>query len=175
MKLKKVVIFGAGGFGREVLDIFEHNNKKEKEWTILGFVDDTRHLWGTKIRGYPVFQQLAIHVYPVVTYVPRIRSLPAQTDGSAFSGSGSNISRGIGCFCIYGKMIILVGEHLIACFVFATTYSQDSVVIIHPMCYFPLACPQTVCAVALHVQMDLPESYLYLDLSLDAGWIIIHA
>jgi sugar O-acyltransferase (sialic acid O-acetyltransferase NeuD family) len=51
---EKVVIIGAGGFGREVLDIFEEDNKKEKRWNILGFIDDNPEIQGKKIRGYPV-------------------------------------------------------------------------------------------------------------------------
>lgn len=51
---QKVVIIGAGGFGREVLDIFEEDNKRRKKWEILGFIDDNPEIQGEKVRGYPV-------------------------------------------------------------------------------------------------------------------------
>lgn len=35
-----IVILGAGGFGREVLDVIEAANRLERTWHILGFVDD---------------------------------------------------------------------------------------------------------------------------------------
>lgn len=51
---QKVVIIGAGGFGREVLDIFEAYNREHNIWEIIGFVDDNPSLHDKKIRGYPV-------------------------------------------------------------------------------------------------------------------------
>lgn len=38
--MKDIVIIGAGGFGREVEWLIERINKINKEWNILGFVDD---------------------------------------------------------------------------------------------------------------------------------------
>lgn len=52
--MNRIVIVGAGGFGRETLDIFEEINTKEKKWDIHGFVDDDPKISGTLIRGYPV-------------------------------------------------------------------------------------------------------------------------
>jgi len=52
--LQKVVIIGAGGFGREVLDIFLAENKIFEKWEILGFVDDNPELHGKLLNGYPV-------------------------------------------------------------------------------------------------------------------------
>ncbi len=52
--MKKIVVVGAGGFGREVIEIFKDCNKIKKEWDILGFVDDTPSLLGKYINGYPV-------------------------------------------------------------------------------------------------------------------------
>lgn len=51
---QKVVTIGAGGFGREVLDIFEADNEKRAAWKILGFIDDNPEIQGQRIRGYPV-------------------------------------------------------------------------------------------------------------------------
>lgn len=38
--MKKIVIFGSGGFAREVVHLIEDINQKEKKWEILGFIDD---------------------------------------------------------------------------------------------------------------------------------------
>lgn len=49
-----MVIIGAGGFGREVLDIFEADNERHNAWEILGFVDDNPQMHGHTIREYPI-------------------------------------------------------------------------------------------------------------------------
>jgi sugar O-acyltransferase (sialic acid O-acetyltransferase NeuD family) len=53
--MKSVVIVGAGGFGREVIEIFKDNNKQKKKWNILGFIDSNIELKGKTINNYPVF------------------------------------------------------------------------------------------------------------------------
>lgn len=52
--LKKVVIVGAGGFGREVIEIFKDLNSISEEWDVLGFIDDNKSLWSKEINGIPV-------------------------------------------------------------------------------------------------------------------------
>ena len=37
---KDIAIFGAGGFGREVLALIKEINRIEPQWNILGFFDD---------------------------------------------------------------------------------------------------------------------------------------
>jgi sugar O-acyltransferase (sialic acid O-acetyltransferase NeuD family) len=54
MNMKSVVIVGAGGFGREVLEIFKDSNKQGKKWNILGFIDSNAELHGKIINNYPV-------------------------------------------------------------------------------------------------------------------------
>lgn len=50
-----IVLFGAGGFGREVMWLLEELNKETKEWNILGFIDDLpENPSGKIINGYPV-------------------------------------------------------------------------------------------------------------------------
>jgi len=48
------VIIGGGGLGREVLDIFEVDNKSHNTWEILGFIDDNPEMHSQLIRGCPV-------------------------------------------------------------------------------------------------------------------------
>ena len=52
--MKSVVIVGAGGFGREVLEIFKDQNRVSTTWDILGFIDENKELHGKIVNGYPV-------------------------------------------------------------------------------------------------------------------------
>ena len=51
--MKKIVIYGAGGFGREVQWLIESINEVSATWEILGYLDDGVEV-GTLIDGYPV-------------------------------------------------------------------------------------------------------------------------
>ena len=50
----KIVIFGASGFGREVLWTLHDCNKKSKKYEILGFIDDNKSIHGKIIDEFPV-------------------------------------------------------------------------------------------------------------------------
>lgn len=52
--MEKIVIIGAGGMGRETLDVIEYQNTLEKKWEFLGFIDEDPKLWDLKVREYPV-------------------------------------------------------------------------------------------------------------------------
>lgn len=52
--MQKLVIFGAGGFGKEVAWLVSNINRVQKEWDLLGFIDDTENLQGTDVNGIPV-------------------------------------------------------------------------------------------------------------------------
>jgi sugar O-acyltransferase (sialic acid O-acetyltransferase NeuD family) len=52
--MQKVVIVGAGGFAREVLDILMAVNAQHPRYEILGFVDDNTELWGLELNGVRV-------------------------------------------------------------------------------------------------------------------------
>ena len=56
--MNSVVIIGAGGFGREVLEIFKDHNRVSKTWNILGFIDENKELHGKMVNGYPVLGDL---------------------------------------------------------------------------------------------------------------------
>lgn len=51
--MKSIVIYGAGGFGREVQWLIERINQQEEEWLIEGYLDDGVEP-GTRINGYTV-------------------------------------------------------------------------------------------------------------------------
>ena len=52
--MKKLYIIGAGGFGREVAWLVERINSVNKEWELIGFIDDNVLTHGTLQNGYNV-------------------------------------------------------------------------------------------------------------------------
>lgn len=52
--VEDIVIFGTGGFGREVAWLIEEINKEDVRWNLLGFIDDFMEVQGKIINGYPV-------------------------------------------------------------------------------------------------------------------------
>lgn len=52
--MKKLVIVGAGDFGREVSWVAERINAQTPVWELLGFVDDGNVMRGKSVDGYPV-------------------------------------------------------------------------------------------------------------------------
>lgn len=52
-EMKKILIFGAGGFGREVQWLIERINRMKPIWKIEGYLDDGIES-GTEINGYKV-------------------------------------------------------------------------------------------------------------------------
>ena len=53
-ELKKIVIVGAGGLGKEVLWNIIDINKASNVFDVVGFLDDNKKLHGKKINGYPI-------------------------------------------------------------------------------------------------------------------------
>jgi len=51
--MKKIAIFGAGGFGREVAQLVRDINKVEKQYDLVGFFDDGLPI-GTRINSWEV-------------------------------------------------------------------------------------------------------------------------
>lgn len=53
--MKKIVLYGAGGFGKEVAAIIETINEQKPMYELLGFIDDGASLQiGDIINGYPL-------------------------------------------------------------------------------------------------------------------------
>ncbi len=76
----KLAIYGAGGLGREVLELVKQINKAENRWSDFCFIDDIhphRHL-----KGYPVvtLHDLSPAEYDIVVGVgePAVRALMAK-------------------------------------------------------------------------------------------------
>lgn len=54
---EKIVILGAGGFGREaslLIEDINENSRDFKRWQLLGYIDEDEAKWGKELRGYPV-------------------------------------------------------------------------------------------------------------------------
>lgn len=51
---RDLVIYGAGGLGRELLEIAELMNAEQAAWNILGFVDDAADRHGQAMIDYPI-------------------------------------------------------------------------------------------------------------------------
>jgi sugar O-acyltransferase (sialic acid O-acetyltransferase NeuD family) len=51
-----ILVYGAGGAGRELAFCFWLNTEKHHDttWKLEGFIDDTEDLWGKEINGVPV-------------------------------------------------------------------------------------------------------------------------
>ena len=52
--MKDLVIVGAGGFGREVAWLVEDINNNNREWNLLGFIDENEQNHGNELNGYKV-------------------------------------------------------------------------------------------------------------------------
>jgi sugar O-acyltransferase (sialic acid O-acetyltransferase NeuD family) len=52
--LHKLVIIGAGGFGRSVAWLVDDINNDNKKWDLIGFIDENKEIHGQEVNGYPV-------------------------------------------------------------------------------------------------------------------------
>lgn len=68
--MKDLIIFGAGGFGREVAWAVKRLNKVTPTWNLLGFMDDADNIQGSEINGYKVLGKTAdVGKYPDANFV----------------------------------------------------------------------------------------------------------
>ncbi|WP_281648203.1 acetyltransferase [Parendozoicomonas sp. Alg238-R29] len=52
--MKRIVVFGAGGAGKAVLNIINDVNKEQLQWDVAGFFDDDEKLCDTSVLAFPV-------------------------------------------------------------------------------------------------------------------------
>lgn len=57
-EVKKLILIGASGFGREVAWLVERINAIELEWDIVGFLDDNPNLAHDTVNGYEVLGKI---------------------------------------------------------------------------------------------------------------------
>ncbi len=57
--MKDIIIVGASGFGRQMLDLIAVINQVEPTWNILGFLDDNLHALDAFDTGYRVLGKIS--------------------------------------------------------------------------------------------------------------------
>lgn len=58
--MKKLVIIGAGGHGREIAQLVKDINKQQKEWDLLGYIDDNEQIKNHYLNGFPVIGPMSL-------------------------------------------------------------------------------------------------------------------
>ena len=53
-RIQPVVVYGAGGYGRETVQLIEDINAHRARWDVLGFIDDDPATHGREVNGLPV-------------------------------------------------------------------------------------------------------------------------
>ena len=117
--MKDLIIIGAGGFGREVLQwIKDYNNQKEPTWNVLGFIDDDLGA----LMGIPcdkrVLERIADHsprseVYYTIALASPLIKKKIALDLKAKGANFANIYHPraiISEFCEIGQGIILTAN-----------------------------------------------------------------
>jgi sugar O-acyltransferase (sialic acid O-acetyltransferase NeuD family) len=59
VKVRDLVIIGAGGTSREIADAVDDINRREPRWNLVGFLDDDAAKQGTSVDGIPVLGTIA--------------------------------------------------------------------------------------------------------------------
>lgn len=62
--MKKIIILGAGGQGRETVQLIKDINNVRPEWEVLGYLDDTPSIHGEIRNGFPVLGPLDLLAEP---------------------------------------------------------------------------------------------------------------
>jgi len=63
--MKPLVIYGAGGFAREVLELVRDINSAANEWEIVGFLSDDADSWGKVLNDLPILGgEAALDAHP---------------------------------------------------------------------------------------------------------------
>lgn len=132
MMEKSLVIFGAGGFGREVLQLVRDINKIERTWVCEGFLVDSAFAGASTVQGLPVLGDMSwLSGNPDVDVVIAVGSPAARrriaNDIRGMCGyrfatlihprawTGENVEIGAGSIICAGALIttnILIGQHV---------------------------------------------------------------
>ena len=132
--MRNIAIYGAGGFGREVLTILHDNNKLEEKWNVLGFFDDGKEK-GEIINGYKVLGGIQdLNTWPhklsivVALGAPSVKKdiiqritnprieYPTIFHSSAIIGDNNTVKIGKGCIiCAYNIITtnVIIGDFVI--------------------------------------------------------------
>ena len=131
--MRRLVIFGAGGFGAETAALIEDINRERPRWKLAGFLDDDSSLHGTSVLGYPVLGGSTWlagspdHAYVIAVGDARVRrdiamrlaEYPAEAAILVHPKASVHESSGLGAGSIVCRGAIITvrvsaGEHLIA-------------------------------------------------------------
>lgn len=52
--MEGIIVIGAGGLGREIVQLIRDINRQGEKWTVVGFIDDDSAAHGKEIDGIPV-------------------------------------------------------------------------------------------------------------------------
>jgi sugar O-acyltransferase (sialic acid O-acetyltransferase NeuD family) len=74
VRLRDLVIIGAGGTSREIADAVDAINRREPIWNLLGFLDDDVAKQGTSVDGIPVLGAIAAEADSDVRFIIGIAS-----------------------------------------------------------------------------------------------------
>ena len=108
--IQRIVIFGAGGLGREVLQVLRDQQKVGMEVECLGFLVDPEFASLSSIHGMPVYQDIApIAVDRSIQFVVAIGNplLRFSTVGKIQAEIGSRFATVVHPSCILGDNVIV--------------------------------------------------------------------
>ncbi|MGE6229101.1 acetyltransferase [Paenibacillus chitinolyticus] len=66
--MKEIIIIGAGGHGRETVQLIKDINQNQPTWKLIGFIDDRAELQGKQINGIDVIGPLSQLGDPVLNH-----------------------------------------------------------------------------------------------------------
>jgi sugar O-acyltransferase (sialic acid O-acetyltransferase NeuD family) len=131
---KDIIIYGAGGFGREVAWLIEQINQVKPEWNLIGYLDDEQSIRDKIINGYPVlgdyiwllkyrkeiFTICAIAdpflKKKIIDRIKSIKNVHFATLIHPYTQMSSYVKIGKGTIICAGNIIttnIIIGEHVI--------------------------------------------------------------
>lgn len=136
--LRRLVIFGAGGHGREILQLLRDINRAEPRWKFEGFLVDPAYSTDTAVQGCPVLGDVSwLQANPDVSVVVAVGSSAARCRITAairqryenqfatlvhpLAWIGDHVSIGAGSVVCAGCLVttdVVIGEHVhvnIAC------------------------------------------------------------
>lgn len=86
---QQILIYGGGGFAREVAWLVESCNREQERYRVAGFIDDNETLHGTILNDIPVISlQAGVRQFPKARVVPgigspRVREITMQKAAAA--------------------------------------------------------------------------------------------
>jgi len=117
--MKDLIIIGAGGFGREVLQwIKDYNDEKEPTWNVLGFIDDDREALKNFACDKEVIGNISDYIPSTDVYYTMALALPSLKKKIAvnFKSKGAKFANIyhpraiVSDFCEIGEGVILTAN-----------------------------------------------------------------